>query len=571
MGIVYFYKWYKENFEDELYPIQKNEKFSKHNINVDSLMIDMNGIFHNSAQKIFQYGNHKPPKRLLGKQPPRPSSNNSIRVYSHICSEVDRLLKMVNPRVELILCVDGPAPLSKQNQQRKRRYKSVKDKDENDKSFDPNCMTPGTKFMDHLSKYIDWYIKKKISEDPQWGSIKVVFSNEKNAGEGEQKAFEYVRNHGNPDYTYCIHGNDADIIMLSMVSKLPNMYVLRDDPYDYVNDYYIINIGSASKALIERMDWGEADKKFKFNDAINDFIFMCFMVGNDFIPNIPSLNIIGGGIEFLLDTYKNTGKYYGHLTRLFKGDVMIVKKSMKIFLGNIGKHEKEMLEEKLSSNIKYFEDKILDKHTKYVNGYVVDMKNYKTDYYSEKFDKNVQDICHDYIEGMQWVLSYYTKGVPCWHWFYDHHYAPFAYDLATHIDSYKPVKYEETRSIKPFEQLLSVIPPKSSQLLPKPLNTLLTSQDSPIEQFCPSEIKVDLSGKRREWEGVVLLPMVDRKLVEKVCGEKLKDVSPKDIKRNNLGRSFVYVKIKDASKYYTFESFYGNIDACKASSKLFDI
>ena len=569
MGIVYFYKWYKENFPDELHPIQKNQKFSKHNINVDSFMIDMNGLYHNSAQKIFRYGEHKPLKRLLSK--PKPTTTNNIRVYSHICSEVDRLLKMVNPTKELILCVDGPAPLSKQNQQRKRRYKSVKDKDENDTSFDPNCMTPGTKFMDNLSKYIDWYIKKKISEDPQWGSIKVVFSNEKNPGEGEQKAFEYVRNHGDPNYTYCIHGNDADIIMLSMVSKLPNIYVLRDDPYDYENDYYIIDIHAASKALVNRMDWGEADKKFKFDDGINDFIFMCFMVGNDFIPNIPSLNIIGGGIEFLLDTYKNTGKFYGHLTRVIKGDVVIVKKSMKIFLGNLGKHEKEILEEKLASSIVYFEDKILDKHTKYANGYNVDMKNYKAEYYSEKFNKNVRDVCHDYIEGMQWVLTYYTKGAPCWHWYYDHYYAPFAADLAIHMDTYKQVKYKKSTSIKPFEQLLSVIPPKSSQLLPKPLDKLLTSEDSPLAEFTQAEIKVDLSGKRREWEGVVLLPMVDRKLVERVCAEKLREVSPKDIKRNNLGRSFVYVKIKDASKYYTYKSFYGNIEGCKALSKLFDI
>ena len=40
-----------------------------------------------------------------------------------------------------------------------------------------------------LSKYIDWYIRKRISEDQYWQSIEVVFSNEKSPGEGEHKNY----------------------------------------------------------------------------------------------------------------------------------------------------------------------------------------------------------------------------------------------------------------------------------------------------------------------------------------------------------------------------------------------
>ena len=57
-------------------------------------------------------------------------------------------------------------------------------------------------------------------------------------------------------------------------------------------------------------------QKFNANTAVDDFIFMCFLVGNDFVPNIPSLAILDNGIESMIDVYKNVGKYYGHLTRI---------------------------------------------------------------------------------------------------------------------------------------------------------------------------------------------------------------------------------------------------------------
>ena len=214
MGIFHFFGYFKKNFSGSIKKLSPTQNFNSIELSIDNLMIDMNGLFHNSAQKIFQYGNFKQSERILkNNKKIIHGRKEELKVFEDVCKSIEDLLILVNPQKRLILCVDGPAPYAKQVQQKRRRFRSSMEREENDNSFDSNCISPGTKFMDNLSKYIDWYIRKSISENPLWQNIEIIFSNEKVPGEGEAIIMSYIIEYGNIDESYITVADDADVFM----------------------------------------------------------------------------------------------------------------------------------------------------------------------------------------------------------------------------------------------------------------------------------------------------------------------------------------------------------------------
>jgi 5'-3' exonuclease len=612
MGIYNFFTWFKNNFSHSIttFPLirQRDGSISKIDVNIDILMIDLNGIIHNSAQKIYKYGNFKPRPRLLDYNIPKSQEENQnmdIKVYEDITKSLYIIYNKIKPKSKFIVCIDGPAPMAKQYQQRKRRFKNKPSMTERDASeggnlsmeFDPNCITPGTKFMDDLSKYVGNYLKKLKYRE----GIEIIFSNEKVPGEGEHSCLEFIRQFNEPKSTsYCIYGVDSDLIMLALSTHLDNFYIFREDLYS--NQYLLIDISKVRTNLLDIMNWNYStnsisnedndpfkqfdillNNKFIDNYAINDFILLCFIVGNDFLPQSPSIEIMTGGIEFMLDIYKKNALEFGHLTYIHEGNVLINTQNIIKFMHKISEYEHDLMLNKFLSRNNYFNDDILESssfhylkqvsnsvspietHPKDVSEcvYDIDIVKYRELYYNKKFKEyeSISKICYTYLEGMQWILSYYTKGVPCWDWYYPYHYAPFAYDISKlnwlsnksqslHRErSYNSIMDKKSFIYKfnnksypvlPFIQLLCVLPPSSSNLLPYPLNNLLTDKKSPLYKYCPEEYEIDLSGKRKEYEGVVNIPMMNVREVTNLYNLYKDKINVDELKRNKFGKVFYY-------------------------------
>ena len=112
-----------------------------------------NGVFHTCAQEVYEYGNNKKPPSLLVKRI-KIGIKWRRRLFEKICDQIEYYVKTMNPTKRLILCVDGVAGLAKMSQQRQRRYRSAYENQVDDKfsDFDPIGITPGTVFMNYLTK-----------------------------------------------------------------------------------------------------------------------------------------------------------------------------------------------------------------------------------------------------------------------------------------------------------------------------------------------------------------------------------------------------------------------------------
>ena len=254
------------------------------------------------------------------------------------------------------------------------------------KAWNTSAITPGTAFMIKLNTRMRDYcgMKAHVIGNP----VIYVYSGSDIAGEGEHKIFEYIRENTqyHRDTTTLIYGLDADLIMLCLnhLHISQNIYLYRDTP-EFIqsldstlssSDQYYLDIPEFACSLEEMMretktgsgggGGGGHHKTPYVSDAtttstlaktslntnnpvqitpevvaaIDDYIVMTFMLGNDFMPHFPSLNLRTNGMTVLLQTYANMFKGSNdYLVSRVSGRPVIVWKHMRAFIGFLAETE----------------------------------------------------------------------------------------------------------------------------------------------------------------------------------------------------------------------------------------
>ncbi|EDL45464.1 hypothetical protein PVIIG_04306 [Plasmodium vivax India VII] len=579
------YKWLTS-----YYPTVREELITNEGQkDVDIFYVDMNGVIHHCTHAN---------KETL-------PVHDEHELLTNILKYLKNLFHLVKPRKLVYVGVDGVSPKAKMNQQRKRRFLSLFKVSDNSNSahlFNPNCITTGTDFMYKINLALNkWFqILKKKGIFP----FDVIFSGSDVPGEGEHKILKFIREHCKRDgafrnYSHCIYGLDADLIMLSLVTHLNSIFILRDK-YKMANDSHAALLENLEKAQrgvgqpggdAENTNHGgneenpiqggnaeepiqsdtaedtiqphtaedaappfcrvhrytqdhyanceplnsydfeildvyklrnsirtqiatyinklkkEKNVVFNISRVVDDIVFLSFLVGNDFLPHIPNVDINEGSMNEILNAYIFYIYKYGNYITL-KDKVHIQR--LKIILKILSAQEfSYFLKRGNDENVREFTDE----------------RTYKGYYYLQKFGvedpQQIQLIVNKYIEGLFWNLHYYHFGCASWCWEYPYHYAPLCSDLLSFEKS--DFFFEKGKPYSAYTHLISVLPQKDNNLLPEAYKNIYSEDE--VKSFFPENVRIDPNGKKETWEYIVHLPFINCNTINKIITERSKKIS----------------------------------------------
>ena len=506
MGIPAYFSYLIKNYNSIIDNLNKLDKEICH------FYLDSNSIIYDALHSV-EFNNN----------------NYEDQVIKFTCEKIDYYIQQIKPSKSIFIAFDGVAPVAKLEQQRTRRYKSQFIDQVNKeimpnykKSFDRCAVTPGTQFMKKLSLKISNYFNKpsKYSVDT------IIISCSEEPGEGEHKIYKFIRDNPN-DEVSIVYGLDADLIMLTLnhLKYNPNLYLFRETP-EFIrsidkslnpNELYLLNIPKL-KHIISDHFLSQSN-----HDICSNYIFLCFFLGNDFLPHFPALNIRTNGIKNLNKCYLNIVKN----NNLIENNQLNWTEIKKL-INELSIYEEDFLIEEYAIRSKLKKRHFNPDDPKYLeerfnNLPILDMKieefidpyksNWQSRYYNKLFnieyDKNIiKDICINYLEGLEWTFKYYNTGCPDWHWYYKYHYPPLLEDLKKYVPTFQTTLIE-TKIFNPiheYTQLSYVLPKNSLHLLPKSIQNLLLRN---FPELHSDNCKIIWHFCRYFWESHVELNHID--------------------------------------------------------------
>jgi 5'-3' exoribonuclease 1 len=536
--------------------------------------LDFNSIIHPCSAKVISKLNTEL----------EVNDNLYKMIFDNIAEYTIKLIDIIKPSDLVYIAIDGVAPRAKMNQQRKRRYLSAQRNEKiiefknqhniHHTNWDSNCITPGTVFMDKLNAYLTKEFSKMINN--KFPLLKnLIISSSEEEGEGEHKMIHYIKCQPLDNGTDVIYGLDADLIMLSLTSHNSDIVLMREaQDFGHLQSrnkvpfkYLIIN--NLRDSIYDTLNFNNItnnneNDNYKYQSLINDYVFICFMLGNDFIPSLSFLKIKDGAVDILIESYtksclstnetiitfnKNT-KQYGINLNILEAFMMYMQnqedENMEYVVNhfnnvtpkpprnfnntiNIIKQNNHHMTHKEAQD-KALRDFTMDLEEFPLRNkpqYDIDPKNdkkWRSSYYHYVFGENNPEIikqsCKNYVEGLLWIVNYYFNLQASKEWYCYLHYAPSASDIYKYLLSITnedihnellnlQLSKNNSNVNKAHLQLLLVLPPQSKHLLPNNLQHIMTDINYGCVHFYPHKFNVMTYLKSKMWECSPIIPNID--------------------------------------------------------------
>lgn len=590
MGVPGFFLWLWKNYKGSKFVFSKSQldpnkdkklidKINK----LDYLLIDANCLIHPVCFKVLA---------------DNPNITNFEKIETKMIIEVikyiEKLINFVKPLKGIYLAIDGVAPIAKIKQQRSRRFKSVYDKNLYDNIrrkynkeipffWNNSAISPGTKFMKKLhDKIIVW--SNNFSKESK---KQVIYSSCYTPTEGEHKLLQFIRNNQNgtkieKEYTYITYGLDADLIFLILSTGIKNTFLLREachfnksktDILNYVSINTMIDciINKIKEKIINDDNYDSETSHINFLSKLNnkrlidDFIFICYLMGNDFLPHLPSLNIYEGAIDYLIDTYITI------LLENFNGEISYIinsKLKEKInqvffndFIKELSLNEESLLSQNFANKPRRFKCSSSDQYDKEIHKienlqFRIDdpvklgsdsIIEYKKRYYKHYFYAEPEEIkelsnemVYSYLEGLKWVTEYYFDKCPSWDWYYPYDNPPFLEDIRDNIYDFKNINFKLGVPLKPYVQLLAILPKQTNYLLPKCLRKIVLNLNSSLSHLYPISFDLDYLNKKKFWMCIPKLPSLEINSIKRSFKKYSNKLTKEEIDINVSKELFIF-------------------------------
>lgn len=583
MGVPGFFSWL----------LKKKKKLGAKNLVINNLpykvkwlMLDANCLLHPCVALILE--KYKEGQLNI-------NYNRNIRIqieeciWEKITQCIDDMIRQTDPEY-LYIAIDGVAPLGKILQQRQRRYKFLFDKkiklneintakeiDEmicktilkSDGVEEPIVplasieLTPGTDYMERLNKLFEkyiWTLKKQ--------NIKCIYSSYHDEGEGEHKLLQYIKKNISKSDSIVIYGLDADLLFLSLgLGYQYDLYVMREKQFftnneidlDEIPDYNYVEIRQLH-ILISNLEV-----------STNDFILMCYLIGNDFLPSLLTIDIKKGGLDKIFrawDIFKNKNGIVTEYEDIsgnnitnedlknldfdeykIKSNLVIYdleKKKHKINLEllkglfgelvwtekNIWKNinrdkylNQENLEpediDKLKTEIDINKVELMDKfiagqtsNTEFLEKIEFSSFDEYYGYYlgisSIEINQSIiKKIVNEYILGLEWCVCYYLDSCPDWKWGYNFMIGPLIKDIVNFFPKSGQEIIFRKRTLNPVEQLILAIPIETYKYVLEKKIISEIKLNKNIGYMFPEFFQIDVNKEDIYWKCTVKIPTVN--------------------------------------------------------------